>query len=239
MLRLEGMACGYGPFEAVHGLDLEVDEGSVFALIGANGAGKSSTIMTIAGHVALQGGAIHFDGEDISRVPARDRVRRGIALVPEGRRLFPDLSVTENLIVGGYTRPAAAAAESQDMVFTLFPRLAERAGQKAGSLSGGEQQMLAIGRALMAAPRFLMIDEVSLGLMPKMVDICYQVIARLKSEGITVLLVEQSTQRVFDIADRVCVLESGRAVWQGAVAEARADPAMIDAYLGLAGEDKA
>jgi branched-chain amino acid transport system ATP-binding protein len=233
MLRLEAMTCGYGPFEAVHELDLEVAEGSVFALIGANGAGKSSTIMTIAGHVELKGGRILFSNEDISRIPARERVRKGIALVPEGRRLFSDLSVDENLEVGGYTRPAKATAETRRLVFDLFPRLKERKAQSAGSLSGGEQQMLAIGRALMAAPRFLMIDEVSLGLMPKMVDICYAAIAQLKSEGLTVLLVEQSTERALQIADEVCVLESGRAVWQGEVAEARADPQLIDAYLGL------
>ncbi|MCP4328281.1 MAG: ABC transporter ATP-binding protein [Alphaproteobacteria bacterium] len=238
MLRLESMSCGYGPFQAVHDLSFEVAEGSIFALVGANGAGKSSTIMTIAGHVELQGGVIKFDGEDISTLAARDRVRKGIALAPEGRRLFPDLTVAENLIVGGYSRPAAETTATRDMVFGLFPRLAERSTQYAGSMSGGEQQMLAIGRALMAHPRFLMIDEVSLGLMPKVVDICYSAISRLKQSGLTVLLVEQSTQRALEVADTICVLESGRPVWQGGVAEARADPGMIDAYLGLAREQE-
>jgi branched-chain amino acid transport system ATP-binding protein len=181
----------------------------------------------------MQGRAV-FEGEEITALPARARVRRGIAVVPEGRRLFPDLSVAENLTVGGYARPAAAATLKRQKVFELFPRLAERRGQLAGSLSGGEQQMLAIGRALMAEPRFLMIDELSLGLMPKMVDLCYQAVGRLKAEGMTILLVEQSTARALDVADRVCVLESGRSVWQGAAAEARKDPAMIEAYLGIA-----
>ena len=233
MLRLEAASCGYGAFEAVHALSLEVAAGDVVALVGANGAGKSTTIMAIAGHVALTSGRIVFDGDDLAGVPARARVRRGIALVPEGRRLFPDLSVAENLIVGGYVRPAADAERNRDKVFELFPRLAERARQLAGSLSGGEQQMLAIGRALMTEPRLLLIDELSLGLMPKMVDHCYAAVHRLKAEGMTILLVEQSTARALDVADRVCALESGRAVWQGAAAAAREDPTLIDAYLGM------
>ena len=234
MLQLKGMSCGYGPVQAVHGLTLEVAAGEILALVGANGAGKSSTIMALAGHVAVTGGSVLFDGEDITALPARARVRLGIALAPEGRRLFPDLTVTENLTVGGYLQPRVSAAERNDRIFTLFPRLAERRGQLAGSLSGGEQQMLAIGRALMAAPRFLMIDELSLGLMPKMVDLCYDVVARLKEEGLTILLVEQNTSRAMAVADRVCVLESGEAVWQGAAAEARDNPDLIAAYLGLA-----
>jgi branched-chain amino acid transport system ATP-binding protein len=169
-------------------------------------------------------------------MPIRDRVRAGIALVPEGRKLFPDLSVEENLIVGGYTRSRAESESTKMKVYELFPRIAERRRQAAGSLSGGEQQMVAIGRALMAAPRLLMVDEVSLGLMPKMVDLCYQAIARLRQEGMTILLVEQSTQRALEISDQVCVLESGRAVWQGEAEEARGDPGLIEAYLGMGGE---
>jgi branched-chain amino acid transport system ATP-binding protein len=233
MLRLERLSCGYGTFCAVSELSLEVAEGSVFALIGANGAGKSSTIMAIAGHVEAQGGQILLHDADITATPARERVRAGIALVPEGRRLFPDLTVADNLRVGGYARPKAALIRNHDSVLELFPRLAERLDQAAGSLSGGEQQMLAIGRALMAEPKLLLIDELSLGLMPKMIDVCYDAIRRLRDAGITILLVEQSTARALAIADRVCVLESGRAVWQGSAAEAREDPAMIDAYLGL------
>jgi branched-chain amino acid transport system ATP-binding protein len=233
MLRLERLCCGYGTFRAVHDLSLEVAKGAVFALIGANGAGKSSTIMAIAGHVDIHGGKVVLKDADITGAPTRERVRAGIALVPEGRRLFSDLTVEENLAIGGYAQPKDRLSRNREIALELFPRLAERQGQAAGSLSGGEQQMLAIGRALMAEPELLLIDEVSLGLMPKMVDVCYRAIARLKEAGMTVLLVEQSTTRALAIADRVCVLESGRAVWQGSAAEAQGDPAMIDAYLGL------
>ena len=233
MLRLEGFACGYGPMRAVHGLDLEVAAGSVFALIGANGAGKTSTIMAIAGHVEVQEGRIMFDDKDISRAPARGRIDLGIALVPEGRRLFPDLSVDENLVIGGYALPKSRSGPNRDNVYALFPRLAERRGQRAGSLSGGEQQMLALGRALMTDARLLLVDELSLDLMPKAIDLCFGVLAELKARGMTVLLVEQSTARALAVADRVCVLESGRAVFQGTGAEARDDPALIEAYLGL------
>lgn len=233
MLRLEAMTCGYGPFRAVTELSLEVAEGSIFALIGANGAGKSSTLMAVAGHVDVQAGSIWLDGEDITHVPARARVRRGVAIAPEGRRLFPDLTVRENLTVGGYIHDRAAETRNADRVLTLFPRLAERINQLAGSMSGGEQQMLAVGRALMAEPRLLMVDEVSLGLMPAIVDVCYEAIAALKKDGMTILLVEQSTQRALDVADDVCVLESGRAVWRGTAEAARNDPGLIDAYLGL------
>lgn len=233
MLQLEKMSCGYGAFRAVSDLSLTVRQGSVFALIGANGAGKSSTINAVAGHVALQGGSITLDGDDISALPARRRVHLGIAIAPEGRELFPDLTVRENLTVGGMIHDRRSEAQNVERVLSLFPRLGERMTQLAGSLSGGEQQMLAIGRALMAQPRFLMIDEVSLGLMPAMVDACYRAIAALKQDGMTILLVEQSTQRAFEIADDVCVLESGRAVWRGTSDEARDDPSLTAAYLGL------
>ncbi|TQV77762.1 ABC transporter ATP-binding protein [Denitrobaculum tricleocarpae] len=233
MLKLENLKCGYGAFTAVHGLSLKIPQGQIFALVGANGAGKTSTIMTIAGQVELQGGSISFDGRDISKLPASRRVTEGIALAPEGRRLFADMSVEENLTMGGYSRPRSAEAEAKAMVLETFPRLKERIAQRAGSLSGGEQQMLAIGRALMADPKFLMIDEVSLGLMPKIVDVCYDAIEKLKARGITILLVEQNTQRALAVADQVCVLESGRSVWMGSAEEARKDPKLIEAYLGL------
>lgn len=236
MLRLERLSCGYGAFRAVSDLNLEVTAGHVFALVGANGAGKSSTIMAIAGHVTLHGGRIELQGRDISRLAAKDRVRAGIALVPEGRRLFPDLTVDENLTIGGYIHPPSRGRRSRDAVFELFPRLAERRRQPAGSLSGGEQQMLAIGRALMAEPSLLLIDEMSLGLMPKMVDACYASLSELRNRGLTVLLVEQSTLRALEAADCICVLESGRAVWQGTAIEARRDPGLIEAYLGVASE---
>lgn len=233
MLRLEGLRCGYGPIEAVHGLDLEVPARNVTALIGANGAGKTSTILAIAGHVQSSHGRLFLGSEDISNLSPKLRVRRGIALVPEGRRLFSDLTVTENLVVGGYSRPRTSETRNREKVFDLFPRLAERRNQLAVSLSGGEQQMLAIGRALMAEPRFLMIDELSLGLMPKMVDLCYAAVRRLKAEGLTILIVEQSTTRALAVADHVTVLTSGEAAWQGPAEEARRDPALMDHYLGM------
>jgi len=234
MLRLERLACGYGPMRVVHGLDLEVGAGEVVALVGANGAGKSSTLMAIAGHVEVQDGAVHFEGRDLAAAPPHRRVAAGIALVPEGRRLFADLSVRENLLIGGYARPRERTPANQETVLALMPRLAERLEQRAGSLSGGEQQMLAIGRALMAEPKLLLVDELSLGLMPKNVDLCYEAIAELKRRGLAILLVEQNTQRAFAVADRVAVLESGRPVWTGTAAEAREHPALIEAYLGLA-----
>jgi branched-chain amino acid transport system ATP-binding protein len=233
MLRLEGLSCGYGAFRAVDHLDFEVGKGEIFALVGANGAGKSSTIMAIVGHVDVFGGRIVFDGDDITKAPARTRVRKGIAVAPEGRLLFQDLTVEENLTIGGYIHGRDRVAASRDRVLALFPRLAERLDQLAGSLSGGEQQMLAIGRALMAEPKLLIVDEVSLGLMPKIVDLCYAAIEALKAQGITILLVEQSTQRALQVADQVCVLESGREVWKGRASDARDNPEVIEAYLGL------
>ena len=234
MLRLTELSAGYGAFTAAHGLSLAAAPASVFALVGANGAGKSSTIMAIAGHVAVQGGNIELDGQDITALPVARRAGRGIALAPEGRRLFGDLSVRENLMIGGYACPRRDEAENRARVIELFPRLGERLDQVAGTLSGGEQQMLSIGRALMAQPRLLMVDEVSLGLMPAAIDTCYAAIHRLKEDGLSVLLVEQNTARALEVADAVCVLESGRAVWQGSAEEARQDPAMIEAYMGLA-----
>ncbi|MGO1117788.1 ABC transporter ATP-binding protein [Rhodovibrionaceae bacterium A322] len=236
ILRLMDLTVGYGAFSATHDLSIDVEEGTVFALVGANGAGKSSTLMSVAGHVDVQGGCIEFDGQDITNLPVKERVKAGIAVAPEGRRLFGDLTVEENLTLGGYSRSKAEGESQKAKVLELFPRLQERIDQLAGTLSGGEQQMLAIGRAMMAHPKLLMIDEVSLGLMPKAVDVCYAAISRLREQGITVLLVEQSTKRALEVADQVCVLESGRIVWQGSAEEARNDPAMIEAYMGLQDE---
>jgi branched-chain amino acid transport system ATP-binding protein len=234
MLQLENLKCGYGSVDAVHDLSLEVASGQVVALVGPNGAGKTSTIMAIAGHVTVKSGCIRFDGSDISGVPAWRRIRLGIALVPEGRCLFGDLTVRENLVVGGYSLPIRHSAKNQETVFELFPILRERSEQLAGSLSGGEQQMLAIGRALMANPRLLLIDELSIGLMPKMIDACYEAIHGLRVRGVTILVVEQSTDRVLRLAEKVCVMESGSMVWQGSGSEARGNPKLIDAYLGIA-----
>jgi len=237
MLRLEQLTCGYGPMRAVHGLDLEVPERGITALLGANGAGKSSTIMCIAGHVTVHQGRVLYRGQDITDLSPMERVRNGIAVVPEGRRLFTSLTVQENLIMGGYSRPKDHAGPTMDRVLTLFPRLGERLTQKAGSLSGGEQQMLALGRALMSEPHLLLVDELSLGLMPKLIDICYEAISDLNRSGLTIVLVEQSTQRAFDVSHQVCVLESGKSIWKGSAAQARNNAQLIDALLGLREKD--
>jgi branched-chain amino acid transport system ATP-binding protein len=233
MLELRGLGCGYGLVQAVESLDLAVGEGQVTALLGPNGAGKTSTIMAVAGHVDVHRGSVRFGGEDVTRLAPAQRTRRGIALAPEGRRIFPDLTVGENLLVGGYTREKADARASQDSVLALFPRLAERYRQRAGSLSGGEQQMLAIGRALMARPKLLMVDELSLGLMPAMVDLCFRALMDLKARGLAVLLVEQNTHRALEVADKVVVLVSGRKAYEAEGAQARRDPALVDSFLGI------
>jgi branched-chain amino acid transport system ATP-binding protein len=233
MLKLENLNCGYGSVEAVHDVSFDVPAGSVFALLGPNGAGKTSTIMAIMGHLDIHGGHILLNGKDVTSRRVIDRVGLGISLVPEGRQLFSDLSVDENLTVGGYARPADRDAAKRDRVFGIFPRLHERRTQLAGSLSGGEQQMLAIGRALMAEPRLLLVDELSLGLMPKMVDLCLDALLQLKREGLTILLVEQNTARALDVADKVCVMSSGVQVYQGTAAEAKAAGSMFATFLGM------
>jgi branched-chain amino acid transport system ATP-binding protein len=233
MLKLENLNCGYGSVEAVHDISIDVPAGSVFALLGPNGAGKTSTIMAIMGHVDIHGGRILLDDKDITRRRAIDRVGLGISLVPEGRQLFSDLTVDENLTVGGYAHPAERDAAKRDRVFAIFPRLFERRSQLSGSLSGGEQQMLAIGRALMAEPRLLLVDELSLGLMPKMVDLCLDALLQLRREGLTIVLVEQNTARALDVADKVCVMSSGVQVYQGTAAEAKAAGSMFATFLGM------
>ena len=233
MLTLERLSCGYGAAIAVQDLDLRLAAGEVVALIGPNGAGKTSTIQCIAGHVHLHSGRISLNGRDLGAASPQARVASGIAVAPEGRRLFGDMTVRENLIVGGLCRPRAAALRNMQRILTLFPRLSERIDALASTLSGGEQQMVAIGRALMAEPRVLMIDELSLGLMPKNVDICYQAIEQLKGDGLAILLVEQSLSRTLQAADRAYVLESGRLVWSGTAAEARLRSDLIEACMGL------
>ena len=232
MLQIRNLQCGYEDIVAVHDLSFEAAAGEVFALIGANGAGKTTTIMALAGHVAPMRGSILVEGQDISEEKAQGRLSHGIALVPEGRRVFPDLSVENNLTVGGHTVGREALRSNRENAYQIFPRLAERRTQLAGSLSGGEQQMLAIARAMMASPKILLVDELSLGLMPKMVDECYQVVDTLKQQGLLIVLVEQSTQRALEVADQVAVLEYGRLAWYGDGESARRDSSIVSAYLG-------
>jgi branched-chain amino acid transport system ATP-binding protein len=233
MLEVQNLTCGYGDITAVEDLSFTVEKGEIFGLIGANGAGKTTTILALAGLIGPRMGSVRLDGSDITHAPAHTRTDHGIALVPEGRRVFADLTVDENLTVGGTRLATAALEQNRARVFQTFPRLAERRSQLAGSLSGGEQQMLAIGRAVMANPSVLLVDELSLGLMPIAVDECYRVLRRLQEQGLAILLVEQSTERVLEAASRLAVLESGRLAWTGTGAEAADNSAIVDAYLGL------
>jgi branched-chain amino acid transport system ATP-binding protein len=219
---------------AVRDLSFSIEPGRIFALLGPNGAGKTSTMLAIMGHVQIKAGSLQVGGTDITRLPALRRAGLGLALVPEGRRLFSDLSVAENLVVGGYRHSRADEKRHLARVFELFPRLAERRSQLAASLSGGEQQMLAIGRALMSGPRLLLVDELSLGLMPKMIDLCIDALKKLNQEGLAILLVEQNTSRALDLADNVCVLASGRSVFQGSAEAARRDVDLLHSYFGVA-----
>jgi branched-chain amino acid transport system ATP-binding protein len=235
LLELQNFSCGYGEMIAVRDLAFTVDAGQILALLGPNGAGKTSTIMAIMGHVQIKTGSLLVAGADITRLPALKRPELGIALVPEGRRLFSDLTVAENLTVGGYSHSRADEKRNLAKVFELFPRLAERRTQIAASLSGGEQQMLAIGRALMSGPKLLLVDELSLGLMPKMVDLCIGALQKLnREEGLAIVLVEQNTARALEIAHQVCVLASGRSVFTGSAETARRDVDLLHSYTSAA-----
>ena len=233
MLEVVEMTCGYGDIVAVDRLSFSIGAGETFGLVGANGAGKSATIMALAGLLPVRSGTVRLCGRDITGMPAHTRIGHGIALVPEGRRVFADLSVDENLTVGGTRLDRGALRRNRAKVFDTFPRLRERRRQLAGSLSGGEQQMLAIGRAMVAEPSLLLIDELSLGLMPIAVDECYQALSALQEDGLAILLVEQSTERVLHAADRIAILESGRLAWIGRGAQAIGDSAVANAILGL------
>ena len=218
---------------AIKGISLEVDEGDIVALIGSNGAGKSTTINTISGLIRPRSGTITFDGVDIVRVPPHKIVDAGISQVPEGRGIFGRLSVLENLEMGAYRRGGNVDLEEDlDKVYTLFPRLKERLKQAGGSLSGGEQQMLAIGRGLMARPRLMLLDEPSMGLSPILTEVIFQTIVDINRQGTTLLLVEQNAQLALAIANRASVLESGEIVLQGSAAELREDPQVRAVYLG-------
>jgi len=234
VLRLEGVDAFYGDLQALFGVSLEVPAGGIFALVGANAAGKSTTLRVISGLVAPRHGRVLFDGEDLARVPAARRVDLGIVQVPEGRRLFPFMTVTENLLLGAHTRRARTERHATlSYVYRLFPVLHERAAQLAGSLSGGEQQMCAIGRALMARPKMLMLDEPTLGLAPVLVGRIFETVRTINTDGVTVLLVEQNVRQALTLATRACVLESGKLVLEGAGRQLLGDERLKRAYLGL------
>jgi len=233
MLRLEGIDAGYGRVTALHGVSLEVRPGELVSLIGANGAGKSTTLRTISGLLKPSGGRLSWDGEDITGLGPRAILARGIAHCPEGRRVFPFLTVRENLEMGALLRrDRAAVAHDREAMYARFPRLGERAGQAAGTLSGGEQQMLAIARALMSRPRLVMFDEPSLGLAPNLVDQVFGIVREVRAEGLMVLMVEQNALAALRLCDRAYLLETGRVVQSGAGATLLASPAVHAAYLG-------
>jgi branched-chain amino acid transport system ATP-binding protein len=233
MLRLEGVSASYRGLKALQGIDIAVGKGEIVAVVGANGAGKSTLLKTIAGQVATEG-SVTFEGTSLRRMPAHRIARLGVNLVPEGRRLFPRLSVEDNLRLGAYARKGDPDRfKPLALVFELFPRLKERLPQQAGTLSGGEQQMLAIGRALMTQPRLLMLDEPSQGIMPKLVDDILAAVTRIRDLGVTVLLVEQRLAEALAIADRAYVLQTGRVVMSGPAADIAGHADVRRAYLGI------
>ena len=232
MLQIDGLHSGYGRIEVLHGVTLNVARGEIVTLIGANGAGKTTLMQAVAG-VQPSAGTIRFEGKDIARVPAHLRVGRGISLVPEGRQLFAPLSARDNLRLGTWSRSGAEIGKGFERVCALFPMLAEMMDISAGALSGGQQQMLAIGRALIAEPRLLLLDEPSMGLAPKVVDQVLDAIRALKASGLTILLVEQNARAALAIADRAYVLETGRIALSGSASEIRNDPRVREAYLGV------
>jgi branched-chain amino acid transport system ATP-binding protein len=232
-LSLDDVSASYKGLKALQGVSLQVAAGEIVAVVGANGAGKSTLLRTIAGQVTMQGGII-FDGKPLAHVAPHLITRMGVGLVPEGRRLFPRLSVEDNLRLGAYARRGQPDRfKPLDTVFTLFPRLQERLAQRAETLSGGEQQMLAIGRALMTGPRLLMLDEPSQGIAPRLVDDILAAVGRIRDLGVTVLLVEQRLAESLELADRAYVLQTGRIVMSGPAAEIAADDGVRRAYLGL------
>jgi branched-chain amino acid transport system ATP-binding protein len=233
LLQIDGLASGYGRVEVLRGIDLEVRAGETVALLGSNGAGKSTLNNTVSGLVSAWRGTVRFDGRDITRAHSREVVQAGLIQVPEGRRVFPNLSVLENLELGAYARARESRSENVERVYATFPRLAERREQAAGTLSGGEQQMLAIGRGLMAEPRLLILDEPSLGLSPLLVEELFALIARLHAQGLAILVVEQNVAQSLAIASRAYVMENGTIRFNGTPAELLATDELRQAYLGL------
>ena len=237
-LEIKDLRVFYGKIEAIKGISVTVNQGEIVTLIGANGAGKTTTLKTISGLRPVTSGSIIFDGEDVSKMPAHKRVEIGISQSPEGRGIFPGMTVLENLEIGKYFRRERASEMSEDLekVYHLFPRLKERAKQAGGTLSGGEQQMLAIGRALMARPKLLLLDEPSMGLAPMMIQNIFNIITEINKLGTTILLVEQNAQQALQRAHRAYVLETGSVVKEAKAADLLNDPAVRAAYLGTGAE---
>lgn len=233
LLDVRGLEVSYGGIRAVRGIDLNVARGELVSLIGANGAGKSTTLRAICGLVPVAGGDIHYEGQSIVGVPSYLLVRRGLVMVPEGRGIFGQLTIEENLHMGAYSRTDSAQIQhDKDHVFELFPRLAERRAQSAGTLSGGEQQMLAMGRAMLSRPRLLLLDEPSMGLAPLMVERIFEVIRTVAREGVTILLIEQNARMALEASNRGYVMESGRIILEGPGHALLDDPKVRAAYLG-------
>jgi branched-chain amino acid transport system ATP-binding protein len=232
MLDIKDLSTHYGAICAVNQVSLHVNPGEIVSLIGSNGAGKTSLLMTVCGNPRASGGSIRFEGEDITHQPSHLIMRKGIAISPEGRRVFPQLTVTENLQMGGFFLGKSEIEAGIEHVFELFPRLRDRASQRAGTMSGGEQQMLAIGRALMSKPRLLLLDEPTLGLAPLIIAQIFEIIQTIRGEGVTVFLVEQNANRALQIADRGYVLENGRLVLEDTGANLLKNDAVRKAYLG-------
>jgi len=233
LLQVQGLRSGYGAVEVLRGVQLEVDEGEIVALLGSNGAGKSTFNQTVSGLLPARAGQVHFAGQDTTRSHYRDIVRAGLIHVPEGRRIFPNLSVLENLELGSFTRARANRASNLERVFAIFPRLKERTKQLAGTMSGGEQQMLAIGRGLMGEPRLLILDEPSLGLSPLLVEELFGLIGSLHAQGLAILLVEQNVAQSLEIAQRAYVMENGAIQFSGTSSELLATDRLRQAYLGV------
>jgi len=235
MLTIQNLSVHYGGIHALQGIDINVPDGKIVTLIGANGAGKSTTLKAVIGLVKTSGGSVKWDGDELVGTGTKEIVGRGVVLVPEGRRVFPNLTVDENLTLGAYTRTDRdGITASREKVFRLFPRLAERIRQKAGTLSGGEQQMLAVGRGLMSQPKLLMMDEPSLGLAPIIVKMIFDIIREINSEGVTVLLVEQNAKAALEISDYGYVIETGRITVEADGRTLLADDRVRQAYLGEA-----
>jgi branched-chain amino acid transport system ATP-binding protein len=234
LLEVRSLEVGYGGIRAVKGIDLEVREGELVCLIGANGAGKSTTLRAVCGLLAARAGSVRYAGADIAGMPAHELPRKGLVMVPEGRGIFAQLTVEENLAMGAFTRNDADIARDLERRYETFPRLKERRGQTAGTLSGGEQQMLAIGRALMARPRLLLLDEPSMGLAPRLVAKIFEIVREIARQGVTILLVEQNARLALEVASRGYVMDSGNITLAGDSAALLANPKVREAYLGEA-----